>query len=250
MATVDVYRALWRHRFLIIGLTALIGGVAWYVTSRQPRIYEASALVRVQQKITTIGDAFGSLQAGTQLAQTYARIATTDTVKNDVAATLPRPIPLSEINISASPVVGLELLQISARSKSPQTAALVANAATQALQTFISTTGTLRDQMVVVDKASVPTTSVLPRVKLTVALAVLLGLLLNCGLALLIEFFADPLPDQGEMEDAFGRPVLATVPPLPFPKTSTLIAPGAPQRGGGLVQPSTIGSEGARKSGA
>ena len=64
MATVDVYRALWRHRFLIIGLTLVTGIVVWFLASLQPKVYEATALVRIQQKVTTAGDAFGSLEAG------------------------------------------------------------------------------------------------------------------------------------------------------------------------------------------
>ena len=74
--------------------------------------------------------------------------------------------------------------------------------------------------MIVVDRASVPKTYVSPRVELTVTLAVLLGLLLNCALALLAEYLADPLPGSGEMEPVFGLPVLAAIPPLSFPKTT------------------------------
>ncbi len=221
MATVDFYRALWRHRFLIIGLTALIGGVAWYVTSLQPKIYEATALVRVQQKITTAGDAFGSLEVGTRLAQTYAKIVTTSTVKDRVSRSLGKVVDPAGIAISAKPVADLELLEISARSESPRDAALVANTATIALRSFIRDTGTLRDQVIVVDRASVPTTFVSPRIKLTVALAVLLGLLLNCALALLAEYFADPMPDPENIGAVFGRPLLATIPSLSFPKAGS-----------------------------
>lgn len=228
--TVDVYRALWRHRFLIVGLTALIGGVAFFVSSLQPKIYEATALVRVQQKITTAGDAFGSLEVGTRLAQTYAKIVETDTINRRVAVALQDSVSAQDISISAAPVENVELLQISARSESPREAALVANAATVALKGFVSDTGTLRDQVIVVDRASPQKTPVAPRVALAVGLALLLGLLLNCALALLAEYFADRLPGHGEMESAFGFPVLATIPSLSFPK-ATAIAARAPSDG-------------------
>ena len=243
MAAIDVYRALWRHRFLIIGLTALIGGLAYFLSSRQPKVYEATALVRVQQKITTAGDAFGSLEVGTRLAQTYAKIVRTDTINRRVAASLLGSVPPADISISAAPVDNVELLEISARSESPRTAALVANTATVALKGFVTDTGTLRDQVIVVDRASPPDTPVSPRVKLTVALAVLLGLLLNCALALLAEFFADRLPASTEMESTFGLPVLATIPSLSFPKPQEITPPvltdelvGAPVGAGGRVR--------------
>ncbi len=248
MATIDLYRALWRHRFLIIGLTALIGGVAWYVTSLQPKIYEATALVRVQQKVATANDAFGSLELGTRLAQTYAKIVTTDSMKRRVASDFLPTIDPEDISISAKPVLDVELLQISARSESPREAALVANAATRALRSFIRDTGTLRDQVIVVDRASVPTSFVSPRIKLTVALAVLLGLLLNCALALVAEYFADPLPEPADMEPAFGRPVLATIPSLSFPKATGVIA-SVPAPLGGAERAAAAGSGRIRERG-
>ena len=60
-------RPFWRRHPVVTG------AVAYFVTSQQPKIYEATALVRIQQKITTANDAFGSLELGTRLAQTYAR---------------------------------------------------------------------------------------------------------------------------------------------------------------------------------
>ncbi len=243
MAAFDVYRALWRHRFLIIGLTVLTGGLAFFLSSRQPKVYEATALVRVQQKITTAGDAFGSLEVGTRLAQTYAKIVRTDTINRRVAASLVGSVPPADISISAAPVDNVELLEITARSESPQTAALVANAASIALKSFVTDTGTLRDQVIVVDRASPPDIAVSPRVKLTVALAVLLGLLLNCALALLAELFADRLPEPAEMESVFDLPVLATIPSLSFPKPQDIPQPaltdelvGAPVGSGGRAR--------------
>ena len=249
MATFDLYRALWRHRFLIIGLTALIGGVAWYVTSLQPKIYEATALVRVQQKVASANDAFGSLELGTRLAQTYAKIVTTRSMKRRISSDYLPALSVEDISISAKPVLDVELLQISASSKSPRDAALVANAATQALRAFIRDTGTLRDQVIVVDRASVPTDYVSPRVKLTVALAVLLGLLLNCALALVAEYFADPLPEQSAMEPVFGRPVLATIPSLSFPKASAAAVGPALVPGGGAERTPAVSSGRGRDGG-
>jgi receptor protein-tyrosine kinase len=248
MATVDVYRALWRHRFLIIGLTLVTGIVVWFLASLQPKVYEATALVRIQQKITTAGDAFGSLEAGTRLAQTYARIVKTDAIDQRVASKLAGVVPRSDIHLSAKPVVDVELLEVSAKSKSPQRARLVANTATGALQDFVRDTGTLRDQVIVVDRASVPVSPVSPRVKLMVALAVLLGLILNAALALLAELFADRLPEMSEIESTFGRPVLAAIPSLSFPKAPTVSVFTAPGRGG-LVQAPVIEAKEARQRG-
>jgi len=67
----DVYRALWRHKFFIIVLTAVFVGATLYATSQQTRTYEASTLVRLQERGDT-GNA--ALLAAHTLTETYAKI--------------------------------------------------------------------------------------------------------------------------------------------------------------------------------
>lgn len=228
MPAADVYSALWRHRVLIVLLTVLAGVAAYAFSSTQPKVYEASALIRIQQRATSPAEAYGalgSLELGKRLAQTYAAIVQTGSTYNRVAKALDGQVAPNEISIRASPVGDIELLRISARSERPAAAALVANATTVALRQFIKETGTLRDQIVVVDRAGIPNTPVAPRPKLTVAIAVLIALMFNCALALALEFFADRLPGIDEWEEKLGRPVLATVPTLHLKPASEVLSP-------------------------
>lgn len=257
MGTFDVYRVLWRRKLFIVVLTAIVGAVAWFAASQQPKTYEATALVRVQQKIAAPDDAYGSLVAGSKLAQTYARIVTTRSIEDRVAADVAKTLGPTAVNLSARPVDDVELLQITATSRSPRAAAAVANSATRILRTYIADTGTLRDQLTVVDAASAPSAPSSPRVTLIVVLAVLLGLLVNCALALIAEYLADRLPDPAGVESALGAPVLATIPNLSFPKVEprpnlsvpvaqASPAPAAPQK----AAPSPLRSPRAARPGA
>lgn len=224
----DVYLALWRHRAMIVLLTALAGVAAYAYTRTQPTMYQADALVRIQQRATSPAEAYGSLgslQLGERLAQTYARIVVTRSIHDRVAKALAGKVAPQDIAISASPVGNVELLYISDRSENPAAAALVANATTVALRNFVKETGTLRDQIVVIDSATAPSFPVLPRTKLTVVIALLFALLFNCALALARDFFADRLPGVDQWEDKFGRPVLATVPPLHLKGASAVLSP-------------------------
>lgn len=235
MPAADVYRALWRHRVLIILLTIVAGIAAYAFTRTQPKIYEASALVRIQQRAPNSDETYGSvssLELGQRLAQTYARIVQTNSIRQRVADEVSGNVPIDDVTISASPVGDVELLSISARSERPRAAATVANATTTALRSFITETGTLRDQIVVIDSAGVPSVPVSPRTKLTVALAILVAFLFNGALALGREFFADRLPEVDEWHERLGRPVLATVPTLNLKPYSTALrlAPELPDR--------------------
>jgi capsular polysaccharide biosynthesis protein len=79
----NVYRALWRHKFLIVVLTALFVGATLYGTSKQTRIYEGSALVRLQEGGNT-GNASAALLAAQTLTQTYAKIIGSGALKGEI----------------------------------------------------------------------------------------------------------------------------------------------------------------------
>ncbi|MBC7293174.1 MAG: P-loop NTPase, partial [Thermoleophilia bacterium] len=61
---------------------------------------------------------------------------------------------------------------------------------------------------------AVPTKPVFPRPVLYVELAVVLGLLLGCGLALLISYYDRRLKDEADVRETLGVPVLASLPKI------------------------------------
>jgi capsular polysaccharide biosynthesis protein len=212
MAAMDLYRALWRRRYMIIVLSALITVTAWVSSSAEPKVYKASTLIRIQQTITNPTDAGSALGVSQHLALTYAQIVGAYSIGTRVYHQLGGRVPRDQISITGEPVQNLELLYISATAHDPREAAEVANAAPVALRKFVAETGTLRDQIVTINPAGVPTSPTSPHPTRVAIVALLIGLVINGGLALLFEFLADRLPDLDELEAALGKPVLATVP--------------------------------------
>jgi capsular polysaccharide biosynthesis protein len=123
---------------------------------------------------------------------------------------------------------------ITARSPSPERAAQVANAAPKALQAFIRQSSTKADRVITVERASVPANPAFPRLKLNLALALLLGLIFNGALALLIEVLGDRVHDADEVERLTGQPILTTVPNLHFRRNPLL---AEPEQGGEQASP-------------
>lgn len=216
----DVYRALWRHKLFILAGTACVVAAAWFLTSRQTKIYQASTLVRVQQRTADPAEAYGLLSANAQLAQTYADIAQTYNIAQRISKQYGTRIPTDQIHIKAAPVTNLALMWINARSPVPEIAQAVARGAPKALQEFIRETGTLNDNILVVEKPGLPVTPVAPNVKLAVILALLVGLIFNGALALLRHMVSDRIADVDELERLAGVPVLATIPVIRFPHRS------------------------------
>jgi protein tyrosine kinase modulator len=216
--TLEFYGALWRHKIFISVMTAIFVASALALTLREQKIYEASSLVRVQQLISDPGQALSVLAASAQLAQTYGDIVETRTIAAKIAGGSNGALPFAEIDghVSGTPVQGLDMLTISARSPDPLVAEKIANAAPHALESFIRQTGTLRDQVTVVQRADLPTSPASPNLKLNLALALILGLVFNAALAILIDLISDRIGDADDFEKLTGVPVLASIPPLKF----------------------------------
>ena len=211
----DVYRALWRHKFLILALTALCVAAVWYLTSLQTPTYRASTLVRVQQKGE--GNSFASLDASIVVAQTYAQIIGSGALDDPARLRTKGQVPVQftdDVSLSADPVTDLALIWISAEGRHPAGVAAVANAAPDALRGAARKYGTPDDQIVTVQKAGVPGAASSPDTTLNIVLALALGLLFNCGLVLIYEVLRDRLPDTDEVEESVGYPVLASIPTL------------------------------------
>ena len=134
------------------------------------------------------------------------------------------PRKVSEVRLSGSPVQGVDLLSIAARSKGPANATIAANAAPWALRAFIRRTGSGTEKVVLVKAATKPTSPVSRQLPLKIAIAVMFGLIFNGALALLLELFRDRLPEPDELGQTLGRPVLATIPTLRLHQASRLAA--------------------------
>jgi capsular polysaccharide biosynthesis protein len=217
VAAGDVYRALWRHKVFIALMTAACVAVTWFVTSRETPSYQASTLVRVQQRTSSSSDTLAALQGSELLAHTYAEIIDSGGLDGQVRSLAARKIPAGEsfgVDLSTSRPQDLGLIWISARNRVPERAAIVANAVPEALRGFIRRSGAQRDEIVTVKPAAVPSSAVFPHTSLNVALAAVLALIFNSALALLIEVFRDRLPEPDELAQAVGYPVLAAVPTL------------------------------------
>jgi len=249
MTNIDAYRALWRRKLFILGMTAIFVGVTWYLTVRQTPIYEASTLVRIQQSANDPDQARDSIEAAQQLTQTYAKIIETGALSERVLRQIPaeRRGAVSSLaameaageELVAEPVESLDLLTVFARSPTPARAEVLANATPAALQAFIKETGTAREQIIPVSPARLPESPASPNLLLNLALALALGLILNGALALVFELLSDRLPEPDDLEASIGLPVLAIVPTLDFPKSDRAARGGEPERAVDGKQPAT-----------
>ena len=216
MTAADVYRALWRHKYFIVALTAACVAAAWYATSRQDRIYEASTLVRVQQRATDPGDTLAVLEGSERLSQTYATIIDSGALTERIAGLAAKKgsaADASDVELSGAPVEGVALLWISARSTDPVRAASVANAAPSALRKIRPdelAPRPDRDRQGSHDATLSRRAEHEPEHRSGVSP----GARLQQRSLLLFEVLRDRLPGSDELGTELGYPVLVTVPTL------------------------------------
>lgn len=231
MTVFAVYRSLWRHKLLLVLLTASTAAAGWYLTSTRQPMYRASTLVRVQQTIADPADALGALQTAGRLAQTYVHIATTLTVANGIQKSLDGRVPLSEIagNLEAHQVDDLDLLSLSATSPNPETALAIAARAPAALQRLVQRSAKTGDRISVVQPATLPAKPYSPRPLLALAIAAVLGLVLNGAVLLAYDLFSDRAVDGEPADEIAGRPVIALIPTLTLTTAAAIVRARSPK---------------------
>jgi non-specific protein-tyrosine kinase len=120
---------------LLILSVVLGGGVAYFFTNAQPKVYESKATILVGQSLTGLNPDYNQLLASQRLSATYATIATTEPILSSVITGLglqTTPARLQS-NVIASASPDTALLSITARDGDPVTAAAIANGVAKAL---------------------------------------------------------------------------------------------------------------------
>ena len=128
--------AIVRKWFLIlVGSVFLIGVAAFQVSSLQQKVYEAKATLIVGQSLSSVNPNYTQLLASQNLSTTYAAIATTRPILNNVIGRLSLPVTSDELakHVQATVPLDSTLLTITAQDADPARAAAIANALTDEL---------------------------------------------------------------------------------------------------------------------
>ena len=238
---------LGHHWLLMVGLTAaLMGGVAAVTYSTAPS-YRASALLQVQAPMDTTGSiTLQDTLSARERAVTIAALGNTAQVARRAAQALGGFRGLERCSFSQ--VGQSEYLHATCTGGAAGRVAGAANAYAVALQGLLEAQrnariveltrlyekqiSSLRAQGVpatsfptqpvypsyreleVIDSARTPTSAYAPRPVRTLAIALVLGLLLNTGLMFLLEHVQDRARSPEDLQRALDLPVLAAIPTL------------------------------------
>lgn len=211
-----------RWWWLLFAGSAIAGAAAYFVTGTIEPTYRASATLLINQVETPGSIVYSDVLTSERLTQTYRELITKRPILESVVDHAAEPgLTVGELRskLNTKAVKDTQLVTVSVSDQSPERAARLAN---YVAQTFvqaetsdaITRPGTTR----IVEPAGVPVSPVSPNLKMNVAAAVLLGLLLAGGLALLIEHLDDTVKSSEDVNFASGLRTIGEVGRLPHDK--------------------------------
>lgn len=215
------YFEIVRKRWLIVVtiplIAALTSGVISFFIIKPS--YQASTTLIVGKKASEAGLAATQmldnnvLLANQQLAKTYATIAQSRTVEENVIKDLNLSLTVAELDslISINQVKTTEILEIKVSNTKPELAASIANTMAQEFSKAVIEIKKV-DSVSIVDKAVTPDAPVKPNKKLNVLIAFVVGLMASVGLVFLLEYLDNTVKTSDDVETLLGIPVLGVIP--------------------------------------
>jgi succinoglycan biosynthesis transport protein ExoP len=115
---------------LILAVVVIAAGASFGFSSLQPKVYQADATLVVGQSLSSVSPDYTALLASQSLSTTYATVATTRPLLQNVIKSLGLPGTTDDLarRVSASAAIGSTILSITAEDGDPAQAAAIANA--------------------------------------------------------------------------------------------------------------------------
>ena len=213
----DVLRKRWMIVILLPIIAALTSGIISYFFIKP--VYQASTTLIVGKKASEAGQQATQmldnnvLLANQQLAKTYATIAQSRTVEQNVIKNLKLPLTVENLDklISITPVKTTEILEIQVTNTDPELAATIANTMAQEFSKAVIEIKKV-DSVSIVDNAVTPDKPVKPNKTLNVLIAFVVGLMASVGLVFLLEYMDNTIKTTSDVEKLLGIPVLGLIP--------------------------------------
>jgi capsular polysaccharide biosynthesis protein len=227
----DLILSIWRRKWIVVlVVTMFVGAAAWFTLSR-PAYYESTATLVVTQKAAEAPSSFGAQVEGLgEITVTIAEVVATRPIANATIQQLGLAMTPDDLldNLQVEQVPATQVIEVSYQDPDPARAQRVANTIGKVFSEQVAqVTGTSGIRVMTWEKAVVPESAgvrPIPFVKglllirilaiiLDGFLALVVGLMVGVGLALVLELLDSSWRSPEEAEEVAGAPVFGVVPP-------------------------------------
>lgn len=213
----NVLRKRWIIMMALPLIAALTSGVISFFVIKP--VFQASTTLIVGKKAAEPGQAAAQildnsvLLANQQLAKTYASIAQSRTVEQNVIKDLNLPLTVEGLDsmISIKPIKTTEILEIQVTNTDSELAASIANTMAQEFSKAVIEIKKV-DSVSIVDAAVIPDKPIKPNKTLNVLIAFVAGFMASVGLVFLLEYLDNTVKTSNDVENLLGIPVLGIIP--------------------------------------
>ena len=192
--------------------TWVAGLVGLVVASGVPPTYETE----VRLLVGPLSTDFNTQRAAGQTAQTYAELATSEPLLEEVATVVGSPVTAAQVReaVRVRADGTTRLVSLTVQAQDPALSVEIANALAsgiQALSETLTAGGAVQPEgrITIIDPPALPDEPVAPQVALIVVMAAAAGLIAAAGVALLVEYMTDTIRDRHDLPRV--APLLATV---------------------------------------
>lgn len=222
----DIFWCLRKYLIWIILTTIVFAVGAWVYTKKYVTpmyntqlSFSIRASARTNDSVTA-----NELTADARLASLYCALMGSDLLTQSVSDELGGIIHPSLIKAMTTATAGKDspIISIYINSPSPQNAYLVAEALAKVAPEVIPVQAGA-GELICISAPHRPTAPYTPIIKDNVVIGLLIGLLLSCGIVILIAVLDTTVWREEDLERAFDIPVLGSVPSMNTPSHSTKI---------------------------
>ncbi len=218
---VRLFGALWRKAWAIILAGLLFGAIAFgYTKFMVTPLYKARTLMYVNNNSISVGEtkvniSSGDLSAAKSLVNTYMVILNTRTTLEDVIERAGLGYSYEQLKgmIGCSSVNSTEIFYVEVTNPNPKEAEIIANTIGQVLPEKIAAV-VEGSSVRIVDYAVEPSHKASPNLTKNIAMGILLGMVLACGVIVLLEIRDDKIHNSDYLIQRYDIPVLAVIPDL------------------------------------
>lgn len=218
-ASRSIYVVLFKAWMLILGVAIAFGLAGLAASLIQKPVYEATTTLYLTSGGTVASSAYDSVTSSTQRVGSYAQLIYSQAVLMPAANAVGLDLTLEEarkrVGVDVNPAV--VLMTITVQDTDPSVAQRFADALAQSMQDAVSkleVPGAASEPLVKirqVTKATLNASPVKPTTLVNVSVAVAVGLIAGCLLALVRESRNNRVRDENDAEVALGAPVLTVV---------------------------------------
>ena len=215
----ELVRSIIKRWWLVLVVTIIAGSLSFvYSKFGVTPLYSAKGTlyITIDNTAASFGGTsldYNSILAAQELTNTYSLILSSNTFYKIVAAESGLDYSYKQISsmVSMGTENESEIMRITARCPNREHAAIIVETILNNAQAEISRVvvgGSVR----IIDHPELPAGHSYPNVTKNVFLALVLGFILGCALAVLIEWLDDTVKDGVDISEKYGVPVLSAIP--------------------------------------